>query len=332
MRIIIVTDAWSPQVNGVVTTLGKMGEFLQSRGHKVRFITPLEFKTLPCPTYPEIKLALFPGGLVKKIITGFNPQHIHIATEGTLGHAARHFCIKNGLKFTTSLHTQFPEYIRLRLPIPIKLSYRYLRWFHGAAVQTMVPTRSLKTRLQSFGFRSIRVWSRGVNIEQFKPEPKAKIVYIRPIMMYMGRVAVEKNISAFLDTKLPGTKVVVGDGPDREKLQKKYPDVRFAGAKFGSELAAWLAAADVFAFPSKTDTYGLVMLEAMACGVPVAAYPVTGPIDVIKQGETGIMHEDFEQAISKALKLEPENCIAFAQQHTWNHCGALFESLLVQTR
>lgn len=328
MRIAIVTDAWRPQVNGVVTTLGKMGEFLESQGHEVRFITPQDFKTIPCPTYPEIRLALFPGRTINRNLKDFLPAHIHIATEGSLGHAARKYCIKNNLKFTTSFHTQFPEYLRLRLPIPINWTYRYLRWFHGAAVRTMVPTPSQKAKLEEHGFENVEVWSRGVDVEVFQPEPKVELNDTRPIMMYMGRVAVEKNIEAFLGVDLPGSKIVVGDGPDREKLEKDYPDVKFVGAKFGKELASWVAASDVFAFPSKTDTFGLVMLEAMACGVPVAAFPVTGPIDVIKQGETGVMDEDFKTALEGALTLDKQTCIEYAGQHTWEHCGRRFESLL----
>lgn len=328
MRIAIITDAWHPQVNGVVRTLGKMGEFLESEGHEVRFINPQDFKTIPCPTYPEIRLALFPGRVIARSLRNFLPAHIHIATEGSLGHAARKYCQKNDLNFTTSFHTQFPEYLRLRLPIPVNWTYRYLRWFHGGAVRTMVPTPSQKIKLASHGFENVEVWSRGVDVDIFKPEPKVELNEKRPVMMYMGRVAVEKNIEAFLDVNIDGSKIVVGDGPDREKLEKEYPDVRFVGAKFGHDLAAWVAAADVFAFPSKTDTFGLVMLEAMACGVPVAAFPVTGPVDVIKQGETGVMDDDFTKAVEGALKLDKQTCIDYAREHTWEHCGRRFESLL----
>lgn len=328
MRIAIITDAWRPQVNGVVTTLGKMGEFLESQNHQVRFITPQDFKTIPCPTYPEIRLALFPKRKLHKLLKDFLPAHIHIATEGPLGHAARAYCLKNKLQFTTSFHTQFPEYLHMRVPVPISWTYVYLRRFHAKAVRTMVPTPSIKSRLEAHGFENIEIWSRGVNVEIFKPEPKVALDMPGPIMVYMGRVAVEKNIEAFLSLDLPGSKLVIGDGPDREKLQKKYSDARFVGAKFGRELASWVAAGDVFVFPSKTDTFGLVMLEAMGCGVPVAAYPVTGPIDVIKQGETGVMHDDLAIAISEALKLDKQTCIAYAHEHTWEHCGRRFESLL----
>ncbi len=328
MRIAIITDAWKPQVNGVVTTLGKMGEFLESQGHDVRFMTPKDFKTIPCPTYPEIRLALFPYKTIRDNLDDFLPAHIHIATEGSLGHAARKYCLKNDLRFTTSFHTQFPEYLRMRIPIPTRWTYRYLRWFHRAASRTMVPTPSQKARLEEHGFKNVEVWSRGVDVDVFQPEPKVDLTDPYPVMMYMGRVSVEKNIEAFLDVDLPGSKIVVGDGPDRDKLEKHYPEVKFVGAKFGKELASWVAAADVFAFPSKTDTFGLVMLEAMACGVPVAAYPVTGPIDIIQQGETGVMDEDFKLALQAALKLDRNVCIKYARQHTWEHCGKRFESLL----
>lgn len=328
MRIAIISDAWYPQVNGVVTTLEKMGEYLRSQGHVVRFITPGDFKTIPCPSYPEIRLALFPGKAISQNLESFLPAHIHIATEGPLGHATRKYCLEKNLRFTTSFHTQFPEYLRLRVPIPIKWSYRYLRWFHGKAARTMVPTPSQKARLEGYGFRNVEVWSRGVDVQIFQPEPRVRLDSPRPVMMYMGRVAVEKNIEAFLEVELPGSKIVVGDGPDRAKLEKKYPGVQFVGAKFGKELASWLAASDVFAFPSKTDTFGLVMLEAMACGVPVAAFPVTGPVDVIQQGVTGFMHEVFSVALQQALKLDRADCVKYAHRHTWAHCGSRFESLL----
>jgi glycosyltransferase involved in cell wall biosynthesis len=324
MKIVIATDAWSPQINGVVTTLGKMGEELTALGNEVKYITPEGFKTFPCPSYPSIRLAILPNSKVASILDEYKPDAIHIATEGPLGHAARKYCLKNKLKFTTSYHTQFPEYVRLRAPIPTSWTYTFLRQFHKKAERTMVPTPTQKQRLVDARFSDVVIWSRGVDTSLFFPRSKEFIEDPRPISMYMGRVAVEKNIEAFLDLDLPGTKYVVGDGPDLEELKKKYPEVKFTGFKTGEELATYLAAADVFVFPSLTDTYGLVMLEAMACGLPVAAFPVTGPIDVIVQGKTGVYDEDLKKATLQALELKPEDCIEFAKQNSWRNSAEMF--------
>ena len=324
MKIMIVTDAWAPQINGVVTTLEKMGEELNKVGNKVKYITPEGFKTFPCPSYPSIRLAILPDKRVAELLEEFQPEAIHIATEGPLGKAARKYCIKKNIKFTTSYHTQFPEYVRLRAPIPLSWTYKYLNNFHKKAVRTLVPTPSQQQRLIDRNFTNVKVWSRGVDTELFQPREKSFIEAKRPISMYMGRVAVEKNIEAFLDLDLPGTKYIVGDGPDLEMLKKKYPDTVFTGFKRGVELSEYLAAADVFVFPSLTDTFGLVMLEAMACGVPVAAFPVTGPIDVIKQGVTGVHNEDLKEAITQALKLNPEDCIEYARHNSWAQCANIF--------
>lgn len=324
MKIVIATDAWKPQINGVVTTLGKMGEELTALGNQVKYITPKEFKTFPCPTYPSIRLAIRPKKKVAEILDEFKPDAIHIATEGPLGQAARKYCLKNNLKFTTSYHTQFPEYVRLRAPIPLGWSYAFLRNFHSKAMRTMVPTPSQQQRLIDRQFSNVVIWSRGVDTSLFYPRTKDFIDAPRPISMYMGRVAVEKNIEAFLDLELPGKKVIVGDGPDLEMLKTKYPDVMFTGFKHGEELAQYLSAADVFVFPSLTDTFGLVMLEAMACGLPVAAFPVTGPIDVVVQGKTGVLDEDLKKATLQALELNPDDCINYAKANSWQHCAKTF--------
>ena len=324
MKISIVTDAWAPQINGVVTTLEKMGEELNAVGHEVMYVTPEDFRTFPCPSYPSIRLALLPNSGVHAMLDRFQPDAIHIATEGPLGHAARKYCLKRNLKFTTSYHTQFPEYVRLRAPIPVSWTYSYLRRFHGSAQRTMVPTPSQKQKLVDRNFDNVVVWSRGVDTDLFRPRDKAFIDAEGPIAMYMGRVAVEKNIEAFLELDLPGTQYVVGDGPDLAELKKKYPNVVFTGFKRGLELARYLAAADVFVFPSLTDTFGLVMLEAMACGVPVAAFPVTGPIDVVKQGVTGVLDNDLQKAVLEALKLNPDDCVNYARQNSWTQCAELF--------
>lgn len=324
MKIVIATDAWAPQINGVVTTLRKMGEELTAIGNDVKYITPESFKTFPCPSYPSIRLAILPNSKVASLLDEYKADAIHIATEGPLGHAARKYCLKNNLKFTTSYHTQFPEYVRLRAPIPTSWTYTFLRQFHKKAQCTMVPTPSQKQRLIDAKFSDVVIWSRGVDTSLFYPRAKDFISDSRPISMYMGRVAIEKNIEAFLDLDLPGTKYVVGDGPDLEGLKRKYPKTIFTGFKTGEELAAYLAAADVFVFPSLTDTYGLVMLEAMACGVPIAAFPVTGPIDVITQQKTGVYDNDLKKAVLEALKLNAEDCIEFAKQNSWRSSAETF--------
>lgn len=317
MRIVIVTDAWYPQTNGVVTTLSKTAECLKKMGHDVLLITPQPFKTIPLPTYKSIRLALFAKKRVFAMLDEFNPDAIHIATEGPLGLVARKFCKKRGLKFTTAYHTQFPYYVRLRLPIPLSISYAILRRFHSSAQRTMVPTESQRRELLQWGFKNVVIWSRGVDIDLFKPGDKAFIQDKRPVSMFVGRVAVEKNIEAFLSLDIPGSKYVVGDGPDRRSLHNKYPDVKFIDFKYGEELAKYVAAADVFVFPSRTDTFGLVMLEAMACGVPVAAYPVTGPIDVVVHNETGILDDDLGKAMLEALHLKPQAARRYALNHSW---------------
>jgi glycosyltransferase involved in cell wall biosynthesis len=328
-RVAIITDAWHPQVNGVVQTLSQTGAELCTLGHRVLFVTPQSFRTVPCPTYPSIRLALLPAAGVARMLHEFAPDAVHIATEGPLGHAARSFCRRRGWRFTTSFHTQFPEYIRARVPVPLEWSYAYLRRFHNAASMTMVATPSMLIRLQQQQFRRVTLWSRGVDSELFRPHPRPPIDWPRPLMLYVGRVAVEKNLEAFLRLDIAGTKIIVGDGPDAGRLRAAHPQARFLGEKRGRELAAIMAAADVFVFPSRTDTFGLVMLEAMACGVPVAAYPVTGPIDVVRDGKTGVLDEDLATAIAGALKIPRQNCVAYARRHTWRACAEQFVSLLV---
>lgn len=328
MRIAVATDAWHPQVNGVVRTLGQTAKYLKELGHDVQFITPQSFTTYPCPTYPSIRLAVFPKRGVRHMLREFRPQAIHIATEGPIGHAARALSRHLSLPFTTSYHTQFPEYVRARVPLPIDWSYAYLRRYHNGAVRTMVATPSMRERLETRGFKNLVIWARGVDSGQFRPGLKSFLSDPRPISMYMGRVAVEKNLDAFLDLDLPGSKYVVGDGPDLEQFRSRYPSVKFVGQKEGQELTSYLAASDVFVFPSLTDTFGLVLLEAMACGVPVAAFPVTGPIDVVQQGKTGVLHQDLRQAVLEALKLDPADCVAYAKQHSWRSWTERFVSFL----
>jgi glycosyltransferase involved in cell wall biosynthesis len=332
MRIMIVTDAWYPQTNGVVSTLSHTVGWLTRFGHEVRTLTPLDFRSIACPTYPEIRLSLFPFNKVARHIQEFAPQALHIATEGPLGIAARRFCVRWGLRFTTSYHTQFPQYLRARFPVPVKVSYAALRRFHGAGTRCMVSTASLKRELAAHGFKSLVSWQRGVDTEIFKPKPKNFLSLPRPIAAYVGRVAVEKNIDAFLQMSWPGSKIVIGDGPERARLQSQYPDATFFGFKFGEELANHLGAADVMVFPSLTDTFGLVNLEALACGVPVAAFPVTGPIDVIQDGLTGALDEDLAKAAWRALKIEPRNCRERALATGWDVSTRQFEGNLVPCR
>jgi glycosyltransferase involved in cell wall biosynthesis len=298
-------------------------------GHEVRLVTPEGFLTVPCPSYPSIRLALFPVRKLSGLINEFAPHAIHIATEGPLGHAAKVYCRKRSLNFTTSFHTQFPEYIRLRAPVPVDWSYAYLRQFHRSAKRTLVPTQSQKERLVQRGFSNVEVWGRGVDTEIFRPGADLFSDLPGPVFLNMGRVAVEKNITVFLEMELPGSKVVVGDGPDLLELKRKYPQVVFTGFKFGEELARHLASADVFVFPSLTDTFGIVLLESMACGVPVAAYPVTGPRDVVLNGITGILDDDLRNAALAALQLDPASCLEYARSHSWRKCTEVFFSYLV---
>ena len=332
MKILIVTDAWRPQTNGVVSTLSHTVDCLRSFGHDVELITPAGFRTLPCPSYPEIRLAVFPGAKVARTIEAFAPDAIHIATEGSLGMAARRYCVRRGLCFTTSYHTQFPQYLRSRLPIPVSLTYRWLRHFHGAARACMVSTRTMQSELEQHGFHNVARWQRGVDTRLFRPQSKQFLDLPRPIAVYVGRLAVEKNIDAFLQMAWAGSKLVVGDGPERVRLQASYPDAVFAGYRFGEDLAAHLAAGDVFVFPSRTDTFGLVNLEAMACGLPVAAYPVTGPIDVVEDGVTGALEENLARAAHRALRLDPAACRARALRSSWESCTREFESNLTSLR
>lgn len=318
MRIAIATDAWHPQVNGVVKTLSTTASELTKRGHEVRIIEPSLFTTFPCPTYPEIRLAWRPQARLETQLREFSPDAIHIATEGPIGFAMRAWCTRRRLPFTTSYHTQFPEYLRSRAPIPLSFSYAALRQFHSSAARTMVATPSIQRRLEARGFRNIVRWSRGVDLDVFHPHDKQFLSWPRPISIYVGRVAVEKSVEDFLKLDMPGTKVVIGDGPARAQLEANYPGVKFLGYKFGEDLARHVAAADVFVFPSRTDTFGLVLLEAMACGVPIAAYPVPGPIDVVQGGVTGKLDENLARAAIGALSLKPHDCRAHALRFSWH--------------
>lgn len=318
MRIMIVTDAWAPQVNGVVRTIKSTRRELQNMGHTVDILTPLEFKTLPCPTYPDIRLSLAATGRVHKRINAFNPDALHIATEGPLGLAARRWAIQHDFPYTTAYHTRFPEYVHARFRVPLRWTYRYLRWFHGKAKAIMAPTHVVKADLEAYGFSNVVLWGRGVDLDVFCPRNTRRLDTRPPIFLYVGRVAVEKNIEAFLDLDLPGSKWVVGEGPALPGLRTKYPDVHFMGVLYQNDLAEIYSSADVFVFPSKTDTFGLVLLEAMACGLPVAAYPVTGPLDVIGDSKGGVLNHDLRQACLDALNLNREDALTHARKYSWS--------------
>ena len=324
LRILVVSDAWSPQINGVVVTLRNTIRELERMGHTVATITPDAFRTIPCPTYPEIRLALLPDDKVGRHIEAFAPDAIHIATEGPLGLAARRHALRTHRPFTTAYHTQFPEYVHARCRLPLRVSYRWMRWFHAPAAALMVATPDIERRLAARGFTNLVRWSRGVDTELFHPGPHALLDVPRPIFLYAGRVAVEKNIEAFLALDLPGTKWVVGDGPARPVLQRRFPDAVFFGMKTGGALAWHYRQADVFVFPSRTDTFGLVMLEAMACGTPVAAYPVTGPVDVVQRNVTGILDEELRVAALAALDLPRDVVRAHAAESSWGRATRQF--------
>jgi glycosyltransferase involved in cell wall biosynthesis len=331
-RILIATDAWSPQVNGVVRTLSTVAEELRALGHAVEVVGPDRFRTVPMPTYPDIRLSLRPKRKLAHIVHDFAPDVLHVATEGPIGMAARSLARQHGWHFTTSFHTRFPEYLRARTLIPTSLSYAWMRRFHGAGAGMFVATASLRTELAGRGFGKVRAWTRGVDLSLFRPEPRDEWEGLpRPVFLYVGRVAVEKNIEAFLKLDLPGSKVVVGDGPQRPALERAFPGVHFTGARFGAELAASYAGADVFVFPSLTDTFGLVLLEALACGTPVAAYPVTGPLDVLHgaAGNIGALDKDLRRACLAARDADPAACRAHAERFSWRACAEAFRSYLV---
>ncbi|MCC9624319.1 glycosyltransferase family 1 protein [Thalassospira sp. MA62] len=325
MRILIVTDAWYPQVNGVVRTLETVRDELGGMGHDVHMISPDQFKTIPCPTYPEIRLALFAKRKIAKMIDALQPVAIHISTEGPLGQAARAYCLKRGLPFSTAYHTRFPEYIHARWRLPLSISYRGMRRFHSKSQSVMVATESLRQELAERGFDNLHIWSRGVDLDLFRPRPDAHFGdFPKPHWLFVGRVAVEKNIGHFLDLDLPGTKFVVGDGPQLADLKTKYPNTQFLGKKVGEDLAHAFASADVFVFPSKTDTFGLVILEALASGTPVAVFPVQGPADIVRDTKAGAIDADLRKAALAALDLKSDDARALAEHYSWHNSASQF--------
>jgi glycosyltransferase involved in cell wall biosynthesis len=324
MKVMVATDAWRPQVNGVVRTLGSLARAAAKLGVEVEFLSPEGFWTFPLPTYPGLRLALPRRKKIAERIEASRPDAIHIATEGPIGHAVRAYCIRNGRPFTTSYTTRFPEYISARSPIPEQWIYNVLRRFHAAAAVTMVATPSLMTELSGRGFTNLGMWTRGVDVDLFRPDRAIDLDFPRPIFMNIGRVAVEKNLPAFLSLDLPGTKVVIGAGPQVPELKRRYPSTKFLGQLDNGILAAHLAAADVFVFPSLTDTFGIVQLEALASGVPIAAFPVTGPKDVIANNPVGVLNEDLRAACMQALWISREACREFALRYSWENSARQF--------
>ena len=333
MRILIVSDAWFPQVNGVVRTLSVVVEKLRAGGDTVEVLGPDRFRSMPTPGYAEIRLAIAPKRRLAQIVTDFEPEIIHIATEGPLGWAMRALCRRNAWPFTTAFHTRFPEYLEARTRIPADWSWRVMQRFHEAGAGTFAATASLRQELTRRGFTKVRAWTRGVDLERFRPgEGDAWQGLPRPIFLYAGRVSIEKNIEAFLALDLPGSKVVVGDGPALPALKQRFPQVTFTGYRDNGSLARSYSGADVFVFPSRTDTFGLVLLEALAAGTPVAAFPVTGPIDVITDPRVGALNEDLRAACLKALECDREACRRHAEAWSWDACVAQFRAALVPIR
>ena len=324
MKVLVATDAWRPQVNGVVRTLNSLARAAAKLGVEIDFLSPDGFWTFPVPTYPGLRLALPRRKRIAARIETAKPDAIHVATEGPIGHAVRAYCMRVGRPFSTSYTTRFPEYISARSPIPSAWIYNVLRRFHAAAAVTMVATPSLMTELGERGFGNLGMWTRGVDIELFRPDRAIDLDFPRPIFMTVGRVAVEKNLPAFLSLDLPGTKVVIGAGPQEEELKRRYPGAKFLGQLDNGILAAHLAAADVFVFPSRTDTFGIVQLEALASGVPIAAFPVTGPKDVIDNNPIGVLNDDLRVACMQALWISREACREFALRYSWENSARQF--------
>jgi glycosyltransferase involved in cell wall biosynthesis len=324
MKVLVATDAWHPQVNGVVRTLGSLARAAGKLGATIEFLSPEGFPSFQLPTYPGLRLAIPGRREIERRVAAANPDAIHIATEGPIGFAVRSHCRRNGRPFTTSYTTRFPEYISARSPIPENLIYAVLRWFHAGATVTMVATPSLTSELKARGFGHLGMWTRGVDVDLFRPDRAIELGLPRPIFLTVGRVAVEKNIEAFLALDLPGSKVVIGAGPAEAKLKRDFPDAKFLGPLENGTLAAHLAAADVFVFPSRTDTFGIVQLEALASGVPVAAFPVTGPKDVVGDKPVGVLNEDLRHACIEALQLSRDACRKFALDYSWENSARQF--------
>jgi len=336
VHIVIVTDAWGPQRNGVVRVLTSLKAVLEAQGHRITVIAPGDFPTVPLPTYREIRLAVGAGRALGRRLQAAAPDAIHIATEGPLGWAARRWCLRRGVPFTTAYHSKFPEYVHARTRLPLGWLYAVMRRFHAPSRAVLAPSPSVRRELTDRGFAGVRAWAHGVDTETFRPDAKDYFADVarRPVFLYVGRVTVDKNLTAFLDLDLPGSKVVVGSGPQRAHLMRRYPGVHFHVADGDDELRRCFNGGDVFVFPSRTDTFGLVMLEALACGVPVAAFPVTGPVDVLGDaaGRVGVLDQDLQAAALKALTLSPAACRAHAERFSWDEVARQFLSFLTPIR
>ena len=329
-KILFATDAWFPQTNGEVTTLAELKKQLEKLGHEIFMVTPQDFIRIPCPTYSEISLAVNAWYKFKKIVTKFNPDYIYIATEGPIGYAARRYCKNNNIPFVSNYGTKLPEYLSMRFRVPKTWTYSYLKNFHSAAKDTLVGTQSLKTELTEKGFTHLQLWTRGVDTDLFNPDvPKITTRYKSPMWLYVGRIAKEKNIEAFLKLDIEGSKVIVGDGPQLKQLQKNYPDAIFVGKLKGKDLAKYYASATALVFPSKTDTFGLVTLESLASGTPVIGYPVTGPKDIIKDEDVGILDNDLKKATTKVLNIDRNKCRKYALEYTWYKSAKSFYKILI---
>jgi len=324
MRILVVTDAWRPQVNGVVRSLEQLEAEARRSGNEIVFLTPDQFKTLPMPGYREIRLSMARPRAIARLIESARADAIHIATEGPLGLLARRYCRSHKIPFTTCYHTRYPQYVAARLPVPERVTYSLLRRFHNGGDGVMVATEALASELRAVGFDNLMIWSRGVDMDLYRPRDENILDVEGPIFLCVARLAVEKNLDAFLKLDLPGTKIMVGDGPDRARLEADYPDTRFLGAKFGEELAAIYASADVFVFPSRTETFGLVLLEALASGVPVASFPSEGLLSDIAAAEVGFLDEDLGLAVRSAMTIPPDQCRAFAARYSFERSTTQF--------
>ncbi len=333
-RILITTDAWHPQVSGVVRTLDTTATMLRAWGHAVEVIEPGGFASVPFPLYPEVPLCVMRPGRVYERLVKFRPDHVHISTEGPLGLWVRRFCRRMRWQFSTSYHTRFPEYLQELARLPEAVPYRFLKWFHARSACMMVAAPSLECELKERGFTPpVRRWTRGVDLALFRPQARTELGFARPVLLYVGRVSHEKSVRDFLKLKTTGTKLVVGDGPARATLAREHRDAIFLGYRTGESLAVGYASADVFVFPSRTDTFGIVLIEALASGLPVAAYPVTGPRDIITRPELGALDEDLERAVERARTGgRPEACAAEGRRYTWENCTRQFLGNLVPVR
>ena len=320
MKIATVTDAWHPQVNGVVRTIEATNRELELAGHQTVVLSPQQFLTLPCPGYPEIRLSILPYRRLAGLLRRAAPDAVHVATEGPLGTAARRYCLRRRIPFTTAYHTRFPQYLKAMYGVPEDWVYRFLRWFHGGAYRLLTPTPHVERELAQWGITNVARWTRGVDLEVFQPAAERSPLVAGlagPIFLCVGRVSVEKNIAAFLDLDLPGSKVVAGIGPELETFKRRHPEVLFVGVLSRAELARLYSSVDVFVFPSRTDTFGLVLLEALACGTPVAAYPVQGPLDVVGGSPAAVLDEDLRKAALQALRIDRQLCRAHAERFSW---------------